>query len=469
MHHVRGVGLLLATCHGLLLVVAAAPDAGVVETHSPLAFSAVAVELVPLPKLNGPVALHVSSLEGRVTLEAPADAKKLAAHFARPITKLCTFAERTGTGITFRCRTRRLSADLEKVNAGWVMTLRELRGLPWRPADDGPPRTFFAPEQMGAGASCPGSTPVGKAECALRQGQKIDAVRLFHDALTTPDAPFAAVRLGDLALSEDDDPLAAAAWFQRAGHRGPWGRLATARLCALTGLCLMTKNEAFVFETVALPAPAAHDLALRAIRAKVSTYRTLEAMAQFDSALAEPGAPAGLCGETESLCRSLVLAGLRDDDAAVRQRALQAYLRLPPADFRSALARSTTHAAALAAAEQGAPRYGATLLASMTGQVPKTELEDHLNRTARLFLDAGDEVRAAVIVDFARARLGKARLTRPEWKEVTESLSSQRNVTQTRPVLNEATLQQIEQERELAEALLAKSRATVVPDPPAPK
>ncbi|MBX7115531.1 MAG: hypothetical protein K1X64_14470 [Myxococcaceae bacterium] len=462
------MGLSVAACHWLLFVAAAVADAGAPEASSPLAFSALAVEMVPLPKINGPVTLRVSSLEAQVTLEAPADARKLAAHFGRPITKLCTLFASSDTALTFRCRTRRVSADLERVNAGWVMTLRELRGLPWRPVDDGPPATFFAPEQMGAGAACPGDTVVGKAECALRQGQKNDALRLFHDALATPEAPFAAVRLGDLALRDDDDPIAAATWFQRAGVRGPWGRLATARLCELTGLCLTTKTEAAVFDSVALPAPAAHDLALRAMRAKVSTDRTLEAMTQLERALAEPAAAGGLCDGNEPLCRSLVLAGLRDDDAAARRQALQAYLRLPLADFRTALARAAASAAARVAADQGAPRYAATLLASMTGQVPKAELEDHLNLTARLFLDAGDEVRAAVIVDFARARLGKARLQRPVWKELTESLLPHKPA-KARPVLSEASLQQIEQERELAEALLAKSRATLVPEPPAPK
>jgi hypothetical protein len=54
--------------------------------------------------------------------------------------------------------------------------------------------------------------------------------------------------------------------------------------------------------------------------------------------------------------------------------------------------------------------------------VPTRGLREHLLRTAELFVQGGDLVRAGVIVEFARARLGAGALSGPRWAHVTRAL-----------------------------------------------
>lgn len=117
---------------------------------------------------------------------------------------LCPRIHASGKNLILECSSARLHASSD----GATVTVHALRGLPWDAEDVPAPRPSFAPESVGLGGPCPGTTPAGKAECALKEGQRDEAKKLLEEALQTVHRDYAALRLGDLAL-DDDHPLEA--------------------------------------------------------------------------------------------------------------------------------------------------------------------------------------------------------------------------------------------------------------------
>jgi len=67
----------------------------------------------------------------------------------------------------------------------------------------------------------------------------------------------------------NQDPSAAAGWYQTAGRMGAFGRLAVARLCELSGTCLSRLHQN-AFDATLLPEPLHTEMFLR--EARVAAY-----------------------------------------------------------------------------------------------------------------------------------------------------------------------------------------------------
>src|SRR6185369_16502387 len=88
-------------------------------------------------------------------------------------------------------------------------------------------------------------------------------------------------------------------------------------------------------------------------------------------------------------------------------------------------------ATARAAQQAGAPLFAANVLAGVAGRVPAHALPEHLLWTAELYVEGGDHIRAGVVHEFARARVGKRGLTGARWAAVARALAPA--TTSTRP------------------------------------
>jgi hypothetical protein len=378
-------------------------------------------ERIPLPRPRGPVSLEVAPLDQRVTVRVPRDAAVIGGRVAALAGALCKNVVVKADRVELGCRSRRVDAALTREGGQLYLELYELRGLPWRTGTDGPPRVHYAPELVGAGGPCPGTTPAGRGECAFAEGKWLDAAQHFRTALGTPEKPFAFVRLGDLALIAAD-PATAIGWYQRAGYIGPFGRMATARLCELNAVCFRERPSLDSYPRD-LPRPLADDLLLRRARVFAFLGETGKSMNVFAERFASHPDKTLCRGGGLELCRRLVLTGLRQARGRDSELGLEVYLGLPDRD-RGALAVDLAQAAAEAAARLGAPIFGANLLSVVVPEVPVDGLGDHLARTAELYLAGRDSLRARVIVEFAESRVAQA-LGGPRWTAVRRGLSIQ--------------------------------------------
>jgi hypothetical protein len=387
------------------------------SAHPPLALT-LGQERLPLPA-GVRASLESSPFERRVVLRLPAAAAGPLARRLRQASRICPDVAADGDSVVLRCRTERLRASLDLSRPAQPgLELRVLSVLPWRPEEEGPPLAGFDPGALGLG-SCERGSPEARGECALAAGDRDGARRLFEEAAKAGPSPLAELRLGDLALA-DDDPESAAAHWKRARYEPPLGRLASARLCELDAECLSSGERLTVFDPAAVPDSVRADLALRTVR--ITAFRG--ELAEAARALSGEWGAGGACRAAPAWCRhvlALALAQPGPEGAA----ALAVYLATPGhSEGPDALALA--RAAAAQAEAAGAPGFAANLLAARSGDVSPEALSGHLQRVVGLYLAAGDRARAEEIVLFARARLGAAALARPEWARARRALKAER-------------------------------------------
>lgn len=371
-------------------------------------------ERIPLPPAAAAATLERSPFERRLTLRLAPAAVAAVARRLEGASRICPGLQRGAGAVTLRCRSARVRADLELGHGPPTLALTRLAVLPWRPVEEGAPLVPFDLEGLGLGP-CPGHTAEAEGECLLEAGDLAGARRRFEAALAGGPAPLAALRLGDLAL-RDDDPQAAIAHWRRARAEAPWGRLAQARLCELDPACLRSGEVDAVFDATEVAWPLRADMVIRGARLRALRGR----LAEVVRTLAAESRPGLACERAQPWCRRVLLLALRrpgEDGGA----ALGAYLDLPDRT-RGPLALDLARAAAEQSATAGAPLFGATLLAAVTALVPKDALGPHLLRTARLFLDGGDRPRADEIFRYARAHLGPAIHRDPQWAGIERAL-----------------------------------------------
>ena len=369
---------------------------------------------------SGEFDIEVDALGARLSL-APRKGSLgalTAAFRARPST-LCPDAKADEGRLVLRCRTRRIEATIAVEGDAKFLDVHEIRGLPIDGSFADEPRLFWDPVALRLGGPCPGDTAFAKGECALKEGRDEEAASFFEDARSDPRAAGAAViRLGDLAARTGDRALAAE-HYREAGHLGFWGRLASARICELLGNCLGTKDEARVFDPVGMPEPLRSELVLRHARALAFQDEHAEACR-----LLAPEARS--CKLAENLCGRIALEAMRSvlpDDQA---EGLALFVTLENRTT-SPLAFELSAQVAEVAAAAGAPLFAANSLSVTVELAPKHRLADHLLRTAQLYLEANDPVRADVIADFAARRLTPRTLASKEWSAVRAAIRAQSN------------------------------------------
>jgi hypothetical protein len=304
----------------------------------------------------------------------------------------------------YHCSTAQLEATLVDAGGQRFLDLRELRGLPASPIEDGPAELPYPPEELGLGGPCPGTTAASRGECFYQQGRFHEAEIELTDALEDPEAQrYAGIRLGDLALQRRDFDGALGFWKPASGP-GPWGRLATARIVDLTGIGLQ-HDRIEAFDSAALPDRLRSEMRFRRLRAYALLRRWKDAME-----LASELAPNECWMAPRQLCERVLLAGFFERSAP-HDLALEAYLRLQ-GHTTGAFAPELARGAALACEEIGTPAYGATLLSVTARRTPLEDLQGHLRKAFDLYVMAGDPIRAGVIAEYARARLPRP----PEWE-----------------------------------------------------
>ena len=382
-------------------------------THPPLGLT-VSAERFPLPDAASPARLESRPFERRVLLSVPASAAPGVARRLRGASRICPEVEVSGATVVLRCRTSRLRAGLTSTRAGVALDLHQLRIPSWRPEEEGPPLVPFDTAALGLGP-CPGTSPELHGECELAAGHLDAARRLFLEAAAGGRAPLAELRLGDLALRDDDPDEARARWHQ-ARAEAPWGRLAAARICELDAECLASDKLDAVYDAVAVALPLRADLVLRQARLLALAGRLVEAA----RLLAGETGPHGACAATAGWCRHVLLTALTQPPPEGSE-ALAIYLDLPERS-EGPLALELVRAAATQAERAGAPVFAASLLAASSGRVPGVELSDHLRRVAELYLAGGDRARAEEILRFARTRLAAPDLARPPWAAIRRAL-----------------------------------------------
>ncbi len=424
---------MIALLFALQIASGPAPAAAAV---APGLLPAAGVELVRLPQQGKP-ALEVDALGARLLLRSTTGAGKLAERLRPRLGAICPRLSSTPDAVVLHCRTRRIAARLD----GHVLEIRELRGVPSAPGQDGPPppRTERDP--------CAGDRAIDEAECGLARGDRAGARAALERLADTPSRQQAAVLLGDIAL-DDGDLAAALAHYASGSGNGHWGRMATARLCELTGECFGGRRERMVFDAAGLP-PALHDeLAARAARVRAFQGDLGGALRRL-----RPASP--LCAGLPP-CRRILLEALRDEDAAVRVDALAFYAQIPEATA-GPLAAELAAAAAEVAAGTGAPGFGARALAATVEETAPAALAGHLQRAAELFLAADDRVRAELIVRFAEERLTAAALRSAPWKSIRAGLAPAARSSRAQPP---AVPQPASIESELEAARAAAARAS---------
>ena len=351
--------------------------------------------LPPGPPITAVLSTFEGTLELRTASGAPWHAK------LNLIATPCHYADPASDEVKLRCDNGRIDARVSEVNGRRFLDLRELRGLPNTVGDEGPPRVDYPPDLFGFGSACPGDTDAAKGECAYEKGDYAKAESLFTAALAQPESKrqVAALRLGDLALRRRD-PDRALMFFVKAGDQGMWGRMASERLCELTGACF---DDAWMaeFDSAGMPDLLRDELELRRIRMEILLGRWGDAMDRLSQLIDRE---ANICdGEIRPLCRRMTLAALRTRDCP-REAALSTYLRLPEA-LHGALAVEMARAAAWDAGELGAPAYGAALLSATARFSSRADLLEHAREAIGLYLAADDPWRAHVIWSWATTRL----------------------------------------------------------------
>jgi len=392
---------------------AAATLALALALHPPLSLVREA-ERLDLPPAASGVRLEPRPFTREWILWVPPAAVPSLAFQLRDGSRLCPEVAAAADHVTLRCVTSRLRATVVRDGAGVGLVLQRLSVAPWRPEEEGPPLVALdlAGLQLGG---CPGKTLEVSAECALAGGDLPRARELFEEAARAGPAPLAELRLGDLAL-HDDDPDEAVVHWRRARAEAPWGRLASARLCEMEPHCLGAEAFESVYDSSAVEHALRADLVLRRARLAAFDGQLLEAARR----LAGESGPGGACQSALPWCRHVILLAL-ELPGPVGVESLTAYIDLY-GRRDGPLALELVRAAALQAERAGAPVFAANLLAAATGSVASPELDLHLRRIASLYLAGGDRARADEIVRYARSRLGDGAMRVAEWAALRSGL-----------------------------------------------
>jgi hypothetical protein len=368
-----------------------------------------ALDRVKLP--YAPKKLSVDALGRRVRLTVGPAAPAFAAQFRDGLSRACPKAVVEGPDVVLECSTSRLAARVDAERGEVILSVRQVRGVPWRGDDDGPP-AFRAPEVK----ACPDATPMGLAECSFQAGQWEQAERLMRGLTGEPGtAAFAHLRLGDIAAARDELVEAVAFW-NRTGTSGPVFRLARARLCELSGDCFGKAVEGNVFDDGGLPEPWRRELELRRLRQLAFRGQTAELGALAARRARVTNRPP-LCVDTPGLCLKLIGNAMRDPAGPGADEALEFYMTVPGRESGPRAYEWAGFAASICE-RNGAPSFGANILASTTATVPPALLAAHLERTLRLFVEGKDYARARLIAAYVQVKLPKARLKGPPWAEL---------------------------------------------------
>jgi hypothetical protein len=426
------------------LEMATAQEAWAAATHS--------AERLVLPKLRSPIKVEVSPFSHTIRLTAKGQIPALARAMREMPSVLCPQMEVTLSAVLLQCKTTLLDVSLSEGRRPRFLDIRQLRGLPYRVGHGGFPLVGYPPEKILLGGPCPGTTPNGKGECRLMAGDRKGARDFYIQALHTVDWPFAALRLGDLALAEEN-PATALAWYDRASGLGGYGRLATLRLCELKGTC-DSKEHALVFESFGLPNYLKLEVDIRAARYQAFKERMGLASALVLKSLGSHHRDT-FDAKIVSLIRQIDLAAFNSGEIDEQEVALAVYLWLRGIEDEMSVPLATS--AAETAQRLGAPVFAGQLLASVTSKIPAPQLPDHLLRTAELYLDGEDRIRAGMIYDFAESRLRKATMATARWKAVWAATFPDRKRGLTAPVV--PTFPESDSSSEIAAAVLALSRA----------
>ena len=426
---------------------------------------AATAERIPLPPLRGPVELTVDALSRLIRLRPTRDtptalAAKLTAHAGAVCPKVTVH----DGAVELTCRSRRIEAQLTPQGKTTFLDINELRGLPWRAGPDAPPSYFLDPWRVGLGQGCPARGGVPRGECELRDGHVLAAAALFRNGLSGPHRQMATLRLGDLAL-RTGDPLTAAGWYRRVGAYGVFGRMASQRLCELTGDCLDDPEElAHTYDPNGLPEPLRAETVMRSARAQAYLGHITEAVRLLADQIEAHGVASVCREEAELLCRRILLQGMREAGrapaphartavviatkpeasgaggapgadpaakaavAAEEQRVfeenlMQTYMDLPSWD-KGPLSVDLAEAGAVVAIRMGAPDFAGNLLASSAREVPDARLSEHLLAAVEAFLRAEDLVRARVVAEYMRSRLGPKARVSERWKVALKTLAA---------------------------------------------
>lgn len=414
------------------------------------------LELLPLPKVHGPVTVSADPFERTVTVEAPHGTPAIARALGALSPALCPeVTERPGRTV-LTCRSSRVVARIAPRGALHALELRELRGLPGT-GDVAIPVTFHDPLSLGLG-SCPGANHAARGECRLRaengelaRGSFLTASR----SSVAAEREHALLRLGDLALASGDTEEALRYWS--AVELQPWKRMVDARRCELSADCLASEGDA-PFAREGLPVSMAREMVLRSARARA--FAGDPAAAAW--ALADQLSGAGACTSAGELCRRIVLSALRSRDEAQAREALAIYVAaVKPGD--APLHVELAIAAAAVAARSHAPAFAAALLSSVSRSVPADALTEHLLRTAELYVEAGDPVRARVVVDFLEARREGAVRRGARWAALLRDIAALRTRRRDAPTVAAPSPSAASPELVAASRALGRARAIDAP------
>jgi hypothetical protein len=390
----------------LTLLVPVATQAGLSLTHT--------VERIPLKEGIRVQSVRAEPIAGRVIIES-SGLTALAAQLRAATRTLCTDVTIKDGVIVLKCTARFIAAALVPFPGGQSIELRLLRIAPWS-GRDGVPLIPFDPYLLKLGASCPGDTPAGSGECALAAGELEKAREHFESATEGPGAALAALRLGDIAAHGGDLPEAVRRW-RLVPPRSPFGRLAAVRLCETEPNCLPTGRSSILYDIAQVPPALRADMVVHRARAEAFDGRSLEAA----QVLAEEHHSGDGCSAEPVLCGDILLDALNQPGARGTQ-ALALYLAVPSRD-RGPLAIDLARAASDRSLASGAPIFAATLLSVVSGAVPPPQLSNHLARTAELYLEGGDHIRATVVLEFARTRLHRTELGSSRWTRIARAAS----------------------------------------------
>lgn len=422
-----------------------------------------ALERVQLTRPVAAAQVQVDPLLGRIIVTQTKILKG-------PPSNLCPTVIEERERTVLRCTSRRLWAAAGADKSGPYLDVRLLQGVPPATGGDDLPLRPWPLGALGIPEQCPGRSTAPRGECLLADGAYDEAEALFKEALGGPDTPLARIRLGDLALRRGDWETALEQYALIPHTAGPIGRLAALRSCTLIGTCLSGAQAEASGELVGLSGVLRAELLLLSVRRQVAAGGVA---AGVERLAAELATDPGLCSGAEALCQRIAQVGLEAEEDDVRMAGLRIFLtegvRQGPHEAEISLV------AAQAAEALGAPRFAGALYAAATPLVARPELEAHLLKTARLFLQAKDAVRANVILDYAESKLGGARGS--QWSQVRRAVAPIRGqagkrVAKAQPKVEPtpalAPVDEAQATAELAHVAILRSRATTASPEPTP-
>ncbi len=423
-----------------------------------------ALERVALTRPITAAQVQVDPLLGRIIVTQPKILKDRSS-------TLCPTVLEERDRTVLRCTSRRLWATSATDKNGPYLDVRLLQGVPPSTGGDDLPLRPWPLKALGIPEDCPGKSLAPRGECLLGDGKLAEAEALFEQALGGPDTLLARLRLGDLAIRRGDLETGLAQYALIPTTAGPVGRLARARSCTLIGTCLSGPQAEVAAELGGLSGPLRAELFLISVRRDVAAGHVEPAIGRLANELATDTA---LCTGAEGLCQRLAQVALESEEDETRLDGLRIFMtdgvREGPHEAEVSLI------AASAAQALGAPKFAGALYSAATPFVAPAELEQHLLKTARLFLEAKDPVRANVILDYAESKL-RGRTSSAAWAPVRRAVASVRGLqgrpsrkpaVAPQPAPAMAAVDEAEATAELAKVAVLKSRAATSPGSPTP-